>query len=133
MHLRRVAYSIRRIDAPNITSLSTLVLPVGLKDRITPSPAESNCTNLIGAGYHAYGIDEAVDQGPRDTFTVFGKPWAQSGRNYSGIFGFVDQAERFLRFERRLDIVEKRDWQRVALMEIRHIRVEARFGIYVGK
>ena len=133
MQFRRLAYSIRRIDASNITTLSTLALPVGLQDRISPSPAEPNRPNLVRAGYHAYGIDEAVDQRPRHTLTVFDEPRTQSGRHYGGVFGFVDYAKSFLRLEGRFDIVEKRNRQRVALMEIRHVGVEARFGVCVGQ
>lgn len=67
--------SIRRIHAPNIATSSALTLPVGLQNRIPPSPAEPDCTDLVRARCHAHGIDEAVDQGPGDTFAVFGEPW----------------------------------------------------------
>ena len=61
VQLRKVAYSIGRIHAPNVTALSALVLPMGLQNRIPPSPAEADCANLIRAGRHTHGIDEAVD------------------------------------------------------------------------
>ena len=76
IHLQEVPYSIRRIHAPNITTLSTLALPVGLQNRIPPAPAEPDCPNLVRARRHAHGVDEAVDQGPGDTFAVFGEPRA---------------------------------------------------------
>lgn len=131
--LRKVAYSIGRIHAPNVTALSALVLPVGLQNRIPPSPAEADCADLIRARRHAHGIDEAVDQGPGDTFAMFGKPWTQSGRYNGGILGLVNQAELLLRLEIGLDIIQKGNWQGVALMEVGHIGVEAGFGIFVGK
>ena len=71
----KMTYSIRRIDAPNITTLSALVLPVGLQNRIPATPTEPDCANLVRARRHAHGIDEAIDQGPGDTFAMFGKPW----------------------------------------------------------
>ena len=73
--VREVAYSIGRIHAPNVTAVSALVLPVGLQNRIPPSPAEADSANLVRARYHAHGIDKAVDQGAGDTFAMFGKPW----------------------------------------------------------
>ena len=102
---KKAPHSIRRIYTPNVTTLSALRLPVGLQNRIPPSPAEPNCADLVRARRHAHGIDEAVDQGPGHTFAVFGKPWPQSGRHNGGILGFVDYAESFLRLERWLDII----------------------------
>lgn len=90
MRLRKVSYSIRRIHTPNVTALSALALPVGLQNRIPPSPAEPDCADLVRARRHAHGIDEAIDQGPGDTFAVLGEPWAQSGRHHGGILGLVD-------------------------------------------
>ena len=75
---------------PNIATLSALVLPVGLQNRIPPSPAEPHCANLVRARRHAHRIDETVDQGPGDTFAVCNEPWTQSGRHDGGILGFVD-------------------------------------------
>ena len=126
-------YSIRRIHAPNITPLSALSLPVGLQNRIPPSPAEADGADLVRTGRHAHRIDEAVDQGPRDTFAVLGEPRPQGGRHDGGILGLVDQAERFLRLERGLDVVEEGQGQGVALVEVRHVGVEARFGVLVGE
>ena len=64
---------------------------------------------------------------------MFGKPWTQSGRYNGGILGLVNQAELLLRLEIGLDIIQKGNWQGVALMEVGHIGVEAGFGIFVGK
>lgn len=111
MQLRRLPYSIRRVHAPNIATLSALFLPAGLQDRIPPSPAESDSANLVRARYHAHRIDEAIDQGTRDTLTVFGEPRTQSCRHDGGILGLVDYAERLLRFEWRLDVLQKGNWQ----------------------
>ena len=61
------------------------------------------------------------------------KPWTQSGRYDGGILGFVDHAERFLRFERGFDVVQEGYGQRVALMKVRNVCVEARFGVLVGE
>lgn len=72
---KKMPYSIRRIYAPNITTLSTLFLPVSLQNRIPPSPAEPDCADLVRARRHAHSIDKAVDQGPGDTFAVLGEPW----------------------------------------------------------
>ena len=130
---QNLAYSIGRIHAPNITALSTLVLPVSLQNRIPPSPAEPNCADLVRARYHAHGIDEAVDQGPGDAFAMFGKPWTQSGRHNGRILGLVNQAELLLRFEVGLDVVQERKRQGVALVEVGHVCVEAGFGIFVGQ
>ena len=99
MQLQRLPYSIRRIHAPNIATLSALFLPAGLQDRIPPSPAEPYGANLVRARYHAHRIDKAVNQGPRDTLTVFGEPRTQSRRHDGGILGLVDDAERLLRLE----------------------------------
>lgn len=75
MQVRRLPYSIRRIHGPNIATLPALSLPVGLQDRVPPSPAKPDGADLVRAGYHAHGVHEAVDQGPSDTFTVLGEPW----------------------------------------------------------
>lgn len=88
--LRKVPYSIRRIHPPNVTTLSALVLPVGLQNRIPPSPAEPDCADLVRARYHAHGVDEAVDDGPGNTFAMCGEPWTQSGRHDGSVFGFVN-------------------------------------------
>ena len=111
MQLRRLPYSIRRIHASNIATLSALLLAAGLQNRIASSPAEPYCANLVRARYHAHRIDEAVDQGPRDTLAVFGEPRTQSRRHDGGILGLVDDAERLLRLERRLDVLQKGNWQ----------------------
>ena len=111
MQLRTLPYSIRRIHAPNVATLSALFLAVGLQNRIPPSPAEPDCANLVRAGYHAHRIDEAVDQGPRDTLAVFGEPRTQSRRHDGGILGLVHDAERLLRLEWRLDVLQKGNWQ----------------------
>ena len=130
---RKLAYSIGRIHAPNVTALSTLILPVSLQNRIPPSPAEPDCADLIRARYHAHRIDEAVDQGPGDTFAMFGKPWTQSGRHNGCILGLVNQTELLLRLEIGLDVVQERNRQGVALVEVGHVCVEAGFGIFVGE
>ena len=131
--LRRLPYSVCRIHATNITTLSTLVLTVGLQNRISPSPAEPYCADFVRARRHAHGIHEAVDQGPGDAFAVFDEPWTKSGRHDSGILYLVDYAECFLRLERGFDIIQKGQRQGVALMKVRHVHVEARFGVFVGK
>ena len=133
IQFRKVPYSIRRIHAPNTTAVSALVLPVGLQDRIPASPAESDCPNLIRAGCHAHCIDEAVDQGAGHTFAVCDEPWAQRGRHNGGVLGFVDHAQRFLRLEGGLDIIQKGYRQGVALVKVRHVGVESRLGILVGE
>lgn len=126
-------HSIRRIHAPNIATLPALLLPVGLQNRIPPSPAEPDCPNLVRAGYHTHGVDEAVDQRPRDTFAVLGEPRTQRGGHDGGILGLVDHAERLLLLERGLNVVEEGDGQGVALVEVGHVGVKARFGVLVGE
>ena len=126
-------YSIRGVHAPNIATLPTLFLPVGLQNRIPASPAEPDCANLVRARYHTHRIHEAVDHGPRNAFTVFGEPGAQSRRHDGGVLGLVDDAERLLRLERRLDVVQEGNGQGVPFVEVGDVCVKTRFGILVGE
>lgn len=106
---------------------------MGLQNRIPPSPAEPDGPNLVRAGHHAHGVDEAVDQRPRDTLAVLDEPRTQRGGHDGGVLGLVDHAERLLLLERGLDVVEEGDGQGVALVEIGHVGVKARFGVLVGQ
>lgn len=79
----------RRIHTSHAAPFSTLLLPVRLQYRVPPSPAKANGADLVRAGDHANGIDEAVDEGAGDTFAVFGEPGAESCGDDGGVFGFV--------------------------------------------
>ena len=61
------------------------------------------------------------------------QPRTQGGRHNGGVLRLVEYAERLLRLERGLDVVEKGNGQRVALVEVRHVGVETRFGVFVGE
>lgn len=64
---------------------------------------------------------------------MFREPGTQRGGHDGGVLGLVDHAERLLLLERGLDVVEEGNGQGVALVEVGHVGVEARFGVLVGQ
>ena len=61
------------------------------------------------------------------------EPRAQGRRDDGGIFGLVSNAEGFLGLEIGLDVLEEGDGERVALVDIGHVAVEAAFGVFIGE
>lgn len=104
-----------------------------LQDRIAPSPAKADCPNLVRARDLAHSIDETRYQGFGDGFAVLDKPGTQCGGDNGGILRFVDNASIFAVFKGWFDILEEGDRQRVTLVDIGNIAVEASFSIVVGK
>lgn len=79
----------RRIHPSNATSLTSLLLPMCLQDRISPAPAEPNGADLVRPGDHTHGVHESIDEGSRHAFAVLGQPWPQGCRDDGGVFGFL--------------------------------------------
>lgn len=115
------------------TTNTAFLLSMSLQDRISSSPAEPDRAHLIRAGDLAHGIDEARDQGLGDCFTVFDEPGAQGGGSDGRILGFVYQASLFAVFERGLDSLKEGDWERIALVDVGDIAVQASFSVVVGE
>ena len=61
------------------------------------------------------------------------EPGAECSRYGSGIGGFFRDGKLFSFLEWGFDVLKKRDWERVALMEIWNVGVEAGEGVLVGK
>lgn len=123
----------RRIHPTNTTPLARLLLPMSLQDRIPPAPAEPQRADLVRAGDHAHGVDEAVDEGSRHAFAVRGQPGAKGGGDDSRVFGFVGHAEGLLRLEGGFDVLEEGDGEAVAVVEVGEVAVEACFGVLVDE
>ena len=116
------------------SSLSARCGSMRLEDRISPSPAESNGANLVSARCGAQGVDETVENRLDDALAMLDEPGAQSGGDDGRILGLVRHTQRFLRFKVGFDIIEEGDGQRVALVQVRDVAVEAAFGsVFVGE
>ncbi len=122
---------IRRIHASDARSARILTLTVSREDSVSSTPAESNGTNLVRARDHPHSVDEAVDKRLADALAVLEQPWRKRGADDGGVLSRVDHAGGFFVLERRLDVLEERDGERVALVDVGNVDVVAGFGVVV--
>ena len=64
---------------------------------------------------------------------MFYEPRTQCGGDDGGVLGFVDETVLFLVFEGWFDVLEEGHRERIALVDVWDVDVEAGFGVVVGQ
>jgi hypothetical protein len=123
----------RNSDQRWVACVSSIDLSMRGQDSISSSPAESNSPDLSCAWNRAHIGYELVDEGLRDSFAVLDQPGWQSCSNGCSCLRLVDEGQLLSSFEWGLDALEEVEWNRIALMDIGNVAVEACFGVVVGK
>lgn len=102
------------------------------QDRVSPSPAEADGADFVGAGDQAHGADEAFDQGAGDGLSVLDEPGRQRGGRDGRGGRFVGQGAGLAFGERRLDGVEEGYVYAVVFVDVGDVDVEACCCVLVG-
>lgn len=119
---------VRRVDA-----LLGLLAAVRGQYGVPAAPAEADDADLVRAGDHADGADEAVDERLADGLAVCHEPGAQRRARLGGVRRLLEQALLLAHGERRLDGLQELDGEGVALVHVWDVGVEAGLGVVVGE
>ncbi len=103
------------------------------QDGVPTAPAEANGADLIGAGDHFHGIDEAVDDGFGDGFAVCEKPGAEGSANFCRFDAFFDHGKLLADFKGWFDVIEEGGVDGVAIQDVGEVDIEAGLGVVVGQ
>lgn len=104
-----------------------------LQDSIPTSPAEPDCPDLVRTWYLAHRVHESVNQRSRDCLAMLDQPWPKCRRYNGRVLRLISQGESLLFLERRLDVLQELDRQRVAFVEVGEVAIKPILGILIGK
>jgi hypothetical protein len=126
---RRVA----GVDGVNTHTLGTAKVLVSSQNSISATPAEANCTDLVGTGDHADLLDEALNQGTSDTLAVLEQPRTECCASLCRGGSLLCQGARIALRLLRLDGLEEFNVKRVAFVNVGDVGSEAVGGVLVSQ
>ena len=119
------------VDGVDTHTLGAAKVLVSGENGVSTSPAETNDTNLVGAGNEANLLDEILNQGACDALTVLEQPWTKSCAGLCGCGSLLSKATGLALRLLRFNGLQERDGQRVALVNVGDIGGEPCVGVLV--